>query len=198
MILKPKKTTGEPKALLYRRYIGLERSENLQTIYKTIEDNKYWLYDSVKKEFSEINASEVPQTSEIQQVQSGVSVLKYQNILYKYINFAWQVVESTDVQPLSLKFNNVAKYQVNKYYFVGSFDFTSTGGVESTTTQYLKGNIMPLVSFDIKHYNDYVNLQPDDLVVIKGHLYSVENPSWDHKHMPKDFYVYYATLNSIL
>ena len=95
-------------------------------------------------------------------------------------------------------FANVGKYQTNKYYFAGSFDFMVKGSMEGTTTQYIKGNIAPLTSFNIVHYNDYVQLSPDDLVVIDGHLYSVENPDRTLKHQPKDYFIYHATLNSIL
>ena len=102
------------------------------------------------------------------------------------------------INNLQLEFGDIGKYQTNNYYFVGSFDYMVTGNIEQSNTQYLKGNIMPLTSLNIKHYNDSIDIRQDDLVVVNHHLYSVESPSKTHLHFPKDYYVYYATLNSIL
>lgn len=102
------------------------------------------------------------------------------------------------INDLQLEFGDIGKYQTNNYYFVGSFDYMVTGNIEQSNTQYLKGNIMPLTSLNIKHYNDSIDIRQDDLVVVNHHLYSVESPSKSHLHFPKDYYVYYATLNSIL
>ena len=99
---------------------------------------------------------------------------------------------------LSAKFGNIARYQTNKYYFVGSFDYMIRGSIEGTTTQHIKGNIMPLTSLNIKYFNDDIELNVDDLVVIEDHLFSVENPETTQKRMPKAFKVHFATLNSIL
>lgn len=99
---------------------------------------------------------------------------------------------------LQLEFGDIGKYQVNNYYYVGSFDYIVTGNIEQSNTQYIKGNIMPLTALNIKHYNDDIDIRQDDLVVVDHHLYSVESPSKTHLHFPKDYYVYYATLNSIL
>ena len=102
------------------------------------------------------------------------------------------------INNLQLEFGDIGKYQTNNYYYVGSFDYMVTGNIEQSNTQYLKGNIMPLTSLNIKHYNDSIDIRQDDLVVVNHHLYSVESPSKTHLHFPKDYYVYYATLNSIL
>jgi hypothetical protein len=96
------------------------------------------------------------------------------------------------------RFNNVSKYQINKYYYVGSFDFVIKGSIEGTTTQYIKGNIIPLTAMNIKHYNDDIKLSVDDLVVVEGRLYSVENPETVYKQQPKKYSIYFATLNSVL
>lgn len=72
------------------------------------------------------------------------------------------------------------------------------GSIEGTTTQYMKGNILPLTSMNIKYFDDDVNLEVGDLVVVDGHLYSVENPETVLKQMPRPFKVHFATLNSIL
>ena len=96
------------------------------------------------------------------------------------------------------RFNNMSKYQTNKYYYVGSFDFMIKGSIEGTTTQYIKGNITPLTAMNIKHYNDDIKLSVDDLVVVEGRLYSVENPETVYKQQPKRYNIYFATLNSVL
>ena len=95
-------------------------------------------------------------------------------------------------------YSNIGEYETNEYIYVCSFDYTIKGEVIGALTQQLKGNIMPLTSMNIQYYNDYVNLCVDDLVVIQGQLFSVENPNFDVKHMPKDFKIYSCTLNSIL
>ena len=99
---------------------------------------------------------------------------------------------------LSAKFDNIAKYQTNKYYYVGTIDVMQKGSVNESTTQYLKGNIMPLRSANIKWFNDYIRVTPDDLVVWNNHLYSVESVEIENKLQPKGYHIYFATINSIL
>lgn len=96
------------------------------------------------------------------------------------------------------RFNNMSKYQINKYYYVGSFDFVIKGSIEGTTGQYIKGNIMPLTAMNIKHFDDNIKLTTDDLVVVEGRLYSVENPETVYKQQPKRYNIHFATLNSVL
>ena len=103
-----------------------------------------------------------------------------------------------EIPLLSATFNNIGKYQTNTYYYVGSFDYMIKGTISGTTTQFIKGNIIPLTSLNIKYFDDDIDLAPDDLVVIEGHLYSVENPETVLKQLPKPFKVHFATLNSIL
>lgn len=199
MKMKPRSTVQNPKGLLYRRYIGLESSANLRTIYKTTSDNLYWLFDSEKVGFTEINVNDVPTSATIINV-AGTARLKYQDNYFKYINYAWEKTTGTDTGTtlLSLTFNNIGKYQTNKYYYVGSFDFMIRGSIEGTTAQYIKGNIIPLNSLNIKSFDDDVVPAVDDLVVIDGKLYSVENPETTFKQQPKPFKIYFATLNNIL
>ena len=108
------------------------------------------------------------------------------------------ITQKPDENYLAARFANIGKYQTNKYYYVGSFDYVLKGSVSGSTTQYIKGNIIPITSMNIQYFNDYINIQPDDLVVIKNRLYSVENPEADHKYQPRDYTVYSVTLNSIL
>lgn len=193
MKLKPKSTTKNPKALLYKRFIGLEKSFNLSIIYRTI-DGKNWGYDNETLKFFEIENEEIPETSRIVNVETS-SRLKYQDKCYRYSG-VWAL--SNETPTLNLTFNNIGKYQTNKYYYVGCFDFVIKGSIEGTTTQYIKGNIIPLTSLNIKYYDDDITVTVDDLVVVDGHLYSVENPETSIKQQPKPFKIHFATLNNIL
>ena len=201
MKLKPKSTTKNPKALLYKRFIGLEKSINLQTVYNT-EDGLFWSFDNQALDFTEIASSLIPPTSKITPIKDFHSILQYQNTYFRYnADLGWEKItdlSGTNITLLNATFNNIAKYQTNKYYYVGSFDFVIKGSIEGTTAQYIKGNIIPLTSLNIKYYDDDIKISTDDLVVIDKHLYSVENPETTIKQQPKPFNIYFATLNSIL
>lgn len=200
MQIKFKSTATLPKALLYKRFIGLEKSINLTTVYKTVSDGKVWTFDNETLVFSQINSAVVTTASKITEVEDFTTVLQYQNVYFKYTGLQWDKftqAEST-ITPLSATFNNIGRYQTNKYYYVGAFDFMIKGSIEGTNTQYIKGNILPLTAFNIKHFNDSIKLTQDDLVVVEKRLYSVENPETDIKYNPKPYKIYFATLNSIL
>lgn len=210
MRLKPKSTVKNPKALVYKRFIGHKKSINLATVYYTIYDQKYWTFDCDTLTFSLLDSSLVPSLEAINRIVVGTyEIVVYMGNYFKYINTAeigetpiyqWTKIEdiSENAPLLSATFNNIAKYQTNKYYFVGSFDYMIKGSVEGTTTQYIKGNIIPLTSLNIRYFCDDIELSEDDLVVIDKHLFSVENPSTNIKQMPKAFKIHFATLNSIL
>ena len=200
MKLKPRTTTQNTRALVYRRFIGLEKSLSLSIIYNTISDGKVWTFDNLTLNFSPITLAEIPQGSKITQVSDFSSVLQYQDKYFRYNGLEWQNISELgqDITLLSATFNNIAKYQTNKYYYVGSFDYVIKGSIEGTTSQYIKGNIIPLTSLNIKHFDDSINLSADDLVVIDKALYSVENPETDIKQQPRKYNVYFATLNSVL
>lgn len=201
MKLKPKSTTKNPKALLYKRFIGLEKSINLQTVYNT-EDGLFWTFDNQLLAFNEIEGSLIPPTSKITPIKDFNSILQYQTTYFRYnADLGWEKITDlggANITLLNATFNNIAKYQTNKYYYVGSFDFVIKGSIEGTTAQYIKGNIIPLTSLNIKHYDDEIKLSTDDLVVVDKHLYSVENPETTIKQQPKPFNIYFATLNNIL
>ena len=200
MRLKPKSTVKNPRALLYKRFTSLEQSESLFSVYKTTSDNKYWTFDNLKLEFSEVTPEELGVNTVAVPINDFYTVLNYQGNYFRYTGLAWEKIEhiGETVTLLNAKFNNIGKYQTNAYYYVGSFDYMVKGTIEGTTTQFIKGNIMPLTSLNIKFFDDNIQLLPDDLVVIQGHLYSVENPETVQKQMPKPFKVHFATLNSIL
>ena len=198
MRLKPKSTVHNPRALVYRRFIGLEKSINLATAYFTLSDSKYWTFDNETLEFSQIDASLIPAESVVTKITDNYTFLNYQGHWFTYTGTQWIETYYFSEILLSATFNNIAKYQTNKYYYVGSFDYMIKGSVDGATTQYIKGNIIPLTSLNIKYFDDSINLTVDDLVVIDKKLYSVENTETVKKMQPKAFNIYFATLNSIL
>ena len=98
---------------------------------------------------------------------------------------------------LPVQYGTIGKYQTNAYCLERSFQFTIKGSIAGGTTQFVKGNIVELTNITIKYYDDSVNMSPDDLVVINGRLFSVEDPLMDRKMNPRPFRIYTATLNSI-
>lgn len=200
MKLKPKSTVFNPRALLYKRFISLEKSVNPNYVYNTVSDGYLWTFDNIEMKFFRLDISLLPNNAIATRVEDFTSVLQYKDKYFRYTGVAWQEISTLEqgITLLSARFNNIAKYQTNKYYFVGSFDFMIKGSIEGTTAQYIKGNIIPLTSLNIKHFNDDITLSPDDLVVVDGHLYSVENPETNIKQQPRPYKVYFATLNSIL
>lgn len=197
MKFKPKTTVCLPRAKVYKRFTNINRSFTGKTLYKTLADNKFWIFDAENTQFFEIEQENAPQNPEIVQVTTNVTIIKFENLLFRYSGTEWETIESTQLTTLDAKFGNIAKYQTNKYYYSATFDYMIRGSVEGATTQYIKGNIIPLTSFNIKYFDD-VGLNVDDLVVIDGRLYSVENPETEHKYSPKDYLVFFATLNNIL
>lgn len=201
MRMKFKSTTLTPRALVYRRFISLEKSANLNVVYKTY-DNKMWVFDSENLKFIELGDNvEITETTTYPTLISASTYLQYLTTYFHYDAASGWLSTTTLPQgttPLVAQFGNIAKYQLNKYYFAGSFDYMLKGAISGTTTQFIKGNIIPLTSLNIKYFNDSINLNVDDLVVIGGRLFSVENPEQDQKRQPKAYKVYFATLNSVL
>mgnify|MGYP007068155005 CR=1 FL=1 len=200
MRLKPKSTVFNPRALVYKRFIGLEQSLNITTVYNTVSDGKVWAFDNQLLQFIELDY-DIPDANLVQ-VTDATTVLGYQGNYFKYMDTTTGWVKVEDIVAgaslLSATFNNIARYQTNKYYFSGSFDYMIKGSESISTTQFIKGNITPLRSFNIKYYSDDIKLTPDDLVVIGSNLYSVESCEVVRKMLPRPFNIYFATLNSIL
>lgn len=201
MILKPKTTTLNTRALLYKRFIGLAKSETLGSVYITLSNGALWTFDSEGLQFCSLGESFVPQEAQRIAVYDMTTVLQYKDKYFRFNGQKWETLdnlEGGDITLLSAKFNNIGKYQTNKYFYAGSFDYTIRSSIDSTTGQFIKGNITPMSSLQIKHFNDDINLKEDDLVVVDGKLYSVEAPETVEKHQPRRFNIYFATLNSIL
>lgn len=200
MRFKPKSTVFNPRALVYKRFIGLEQSLNITTVYNTVSDGKVWAFDNQLLQFIELDNA-IP-NAKIVQVNDATTVLDYQGNYFKYMDTKTGWVKVKDINEetplLSATFNNIARYQTNKYYFSGSFDYMIKGSESISTTQFIKGNITPLRSFNIKYYSDDIKLTPDDLIVIENNLYSVERCEVVRKMQPRAFNIYFATLNSIL
>ena len=198
MKLKPKSTVHNPLALVFRRFTVINESFTVENIYMTVADNKYWIFDNQKLSFIEIDNAVISASTKVTNV-FNYNVLQYQKLYFKYNGASWESIEDiSGLTLLSALYNNVGKYQTNKYYFSGSFDYMIKGSIEGTTSQYIKGNILPLTSLNIKYFDDDISLSVDDLVVIDGKLYSVEDPETTIKQQPKPFKIYFATLNSIL
>lgn len=198
MKLKPKSTVHNPLALVFRRFTVINESFTVENIYMTVADNKYWIFDNQKLSFIEVNNAIISASTKVTNV-FNYNVLQYQKLYFKYNGASWESIEDiSGLTLLSALYNNVGKYQTNKYYFSGSFDYMIKGSIEGTTSQYIKGNILPLTSLNIKYFDDDISLSVDDLVVIDGKLYSVEDPETTIKQQPKPFKIYFATLNSIL
>lgn len=198
MKLKPKSTVHNPLALVFRRFTVINESFTVENIYMTAADNKYWIFDNQKLSFVEVDNAVISASTKVTNV-FNYNVLQYQKLYFKYNGASWESIEDiSGLTLLSALYNNVGKYQTNKYYFSGSFDYMIKGSIEGTTSQYIKGNILPLTSLNIKYFDDDISLSVDDLVVIDGKLYSVEDPETTIKQQPKPFKIYFATLNSIL
>lgn len=198
MKLKPKSTVHNPLALVFRRFTVINESFTVENIYMTVADNKYWIFDNQKLSFIEVDNAIISASTKVTNV-FNYNVLQYQKLYFKYNGASWERIEDiSGLTLLSALYNNVGKYQTNKYYFSGSFDYMIKGSIEGTTSQYIKGNILPLTSLNIKYFDDDISLSVDDLVVIDGKLYSVEDPETTIKQQPKPFKIYFATLNSIL
>lgn len=209
MRLKPKSSVKNPRALLYRRYTDIANATTTKAFYKTTVDNKFWVFNITG--FIEVSAETVSSIIDktIVEVYSEVgnfTQLRYESVLWAYAKvldtnkheWVHGGIADNQHQPLSAQFGSIARYQLNKYYYVGSFDYMIRGSVEGSETQPISGLITPLTSFEIKTFDDTLQIDHDDLIVIDGHLYSVEALTAEVKRMPKPFVIHFATLNSVL
>ena len=200
MKLKPRSTVLHPRAAVYKRYTQIEKVISKRVIYKTLQDDYLWYFDNSIENFVRLQDADATTFDTVVNVANdgGISRYQYLNKVFYYTHSSgWQYSE-TLANFSGIKSTNIGKYQVNSYCYNGSFDYVIKGSITSSTAQYIKGNIVPYKSLNIKYFNDNVNLQVDDLVVIQNNLYAVESVEEDHKHQPKDFKIYFATLNSIL
>lgn len=195
MFLKPKSSVLNPPALLYKRFTALEESRSLKNVYKTTDD-KVWTFDYQELTFNLYEGEIVGNVINI----SSTTVLTFGKYYFYYTD-KWNKVETLDVEGLTLlsaKYNDVGKYKVNKYYFAGSFDYMELGDMSQSESQFLKGAMTHTKSMNIRTFDDSIQLEPDDLIVIGDTLYSIESISVSRKRLPREFKIYFATLNNIL
>lgn len=211
-------TTNDARNFTSAKIYGLNiyEGETLTRHFVPARDKKtgaYGLYDTITQETlisgndvpltgSEISSEQFSQPTNSTNIEVDESmVIQYKSLLYKYdsIDHEWRSVANGEgLTTLNASFDNIARYQTNKYYYVGSFDYMIKGSKDGTNVQYIKGNIIPLTSFNIKYFTDNLKIEQDDLVVIDNRLYSVENPETTLKMQPRPYAIHYATLNSIL
>ena len=171
----------------------------MQNIYKTTSSNLYWTFNSEYLTFNQIDSTIIPTTSTITSIDNN-TILKYNGTYFIYNGTEWTTTTTTSgFSILDAKFNNIAKYQTNMYYYYGNFSYNVKGDVEGSTTQYIKGLINPLETKNIQSFEDiFSNIKTDDLIVCDNHLYMIENITKTPKRQPKNFYIYSATINSII
>ena len=211
MLLKPKKTTFNEPAAIYKRVTRIQSSFDSLVVYKA--QGTYYLlwhwftFDKDKQEFTKVADVTYSGPAETEIVVSDGEVFMSGNSYFywdKTANMgqgAWVKTTELPATYTTLRgagFNNIAKYQTNQYVYAGSVDYIITGEVAGTKTQPIKGVIMPLTSMNIKYYNDEALIDEEDLVVVNGALYKAESPDYTIKHMPRPYKIHYVTLNSIL
>ena len=209
-ILKPKKTTLNPRALVYRRVTRIIESKITSMVYSCAKIDgtyAYYMYDKdtdamvlVNVNTLDINPSIISIPNDLIVLTSGTNYF-YWNKNYNFGVGRWETSSTMPINYSTLLdagFTPIGKINTNAYYYVGAIDFVITGEVAGTKTQPIKGNIMPLTSMNIKYFDDFIDLEEDDMVVVNGALYSVESPDYSIKHQPRPYKVYYATLNSVL
>ena len=205
MLLKPKKTTFNEPAAIYKRVTRIQSSLDSLVAYKaqdSLQQEHLFAFDKDKQEF--IPVAETAETEIV--VSDGEVFMSGNNYFYwdKTANMgqgAWVKTTELPETYTTLRgagFNNIAKYQTNQYVYSCSVDYIITGEVAGTKTQPIKGVIMPLTSMNIKYYSDEALIDEEDLVVVDGALYKAESPDYAIKHMPRPYKIHYVTLNSIL
>lgn len=221
MRMKPKTSIHNVRALLYRRFTDLESAVS-RTAYKTSETDlidddvtvvHYWAFDVATETFTNIDTDIeiLPDGSvfgyNIVDVPDDNTFLQFRNKFFHYKQTSGQQGEweKTDTFTGTLLAESIkvpevliGKYQLNRYYYVGSFDYMQNGASESADTQPIKGLITPLTTMTIRTFDDSIHLDHDDLVVVDKHLYCIESVEITPKWLPKRFNIYFATLNSIL
>ena len=211
MFLKPKKTTFNEPAAVYRRVTRVQSSLNDLIVYKaqgTYYQLWHWYtFDKDKQEFTLVADVTYNGPAQSTIVVSEGDVFMSGNYYFYWDKNgnngrgAWVKTETLPNTYTTLKsagFNNIAKYQTNQYIYVGSIDYVIKGEVAGTKTQPIKGAIMHLTSMNIQYYSDDIIIDEEDLVVVGGHLFMAESPDYTIKHMPRPYRINYVTLNSIL
>ena len=211
MYLKPKKTTFNTPAAVYKRVTRIQSSLDSLVVYKA-QGTYYMLwhwytFDKDKLEFTKVADVTYSGPAETTITVSDGDVFMAGGYYFYWDKTAntgkgeWVKTATLPETYTTLKsagYDNIAKYQTNQFIYAGSIDYIVTGEVAGTKTQPIKGAIMPLTSMNIKYYTDDIIIDEEDLVVIDGQLFSAESPDYSIKHMPRPYKIHYVTLNSIL
>ena len=211
MILKPKKTTFNTPAAIYKRVTRIFRSLDSLVVYKA-QGTYYQLWHWYSFDKDTLEFTWVADVTYNGPAQSTITVSDGDVFMSGGFYFYWDKtmnggkggwIKSAQLPQnyttlLDAGYNNIARYQTNQYIYAGTIDYIITGEVSGTKTQPIKGVIMPLTSMNIKYHSDDVVIDEEDLVVIDGNLYSAESPDYSIKHMPRPYKTHYVTLNSIL
>lgn len=227
-MLKPKTSVRNPRALLYKRYTNIETSSTTDIVYRGwygdywIFDKETNFFVSVDPKALDGTTKFVDIPTNGENLKFGNIIFSYYDKTFTYkqglenqdvkAEDVWQInnyfYDETTGQLLedlvksrsfiNLSSSSIAKYQLNKYIYSGSFDYMVRGDIDEVETQPIKGLITPLTTMQIRYFDDSIKLDHDDFVVIDGVLYAVESVSKTQKRVPKKYNIYYATLNSIL
>ena len=112
MRLKPRNTLKGNIALLYKKFISIEKSFGIDTLYNTTEDGLFWLFDSTELKFIKADPEVVDEKTNIISVTSS-KVFQYGDKYFKYdISSGWVEIGEVDSQIQTLEragFNNIAK-----------------------------------------------------------------------------------------
>jgi hypothetical protein len=191
MKLKFKNTTLSPRAIVYKRYTDIQKAYSLNVVYKTI-DGKFWVFNADIETFE---PSEFVGATVVEVGENTVLGYNSKRFSYNTVN-GWG--NTTNSSTLSAKYGNIGSYQLNQYFLHGTFSYIKKSSEDETITRVMKGAFSPLYSLDIQYYDDYINLSIDDLIILDNRLFKIESLASDHKHQPKDFIIYSATITSIL
>lgn len=203
MLLKPRATVLNQKAVLYRRYTDIEKAYTVRTIYITT-DGKKWMFDAVETSMVEYDGTATPAKTVTLYYADFLKYTKMtgESVYISYDVDKWIVSDTpfgSDPYVVgNAEWSDVGKYQKNNYFRVGAFDYVVTGVTDNDTTQSIRGAILPLQTLTIKYFCDDLTLRRDDLVELGGRLYAVESTSERKVYQPRPYRVYFATINSIL
>lgn len=108
------------------------------------------------------------------------------------------IATTYEILDAKLEYNDKQyRYSKNLYYNAGYFDYITTGSIDNTITQPVKGLMLPTTAKTIRTDDD-IDIQEQDLAVIDGRLYGIESVEISQKKMPRPYNIQYLTLNNIL
>ncbi len=195
MILKPKTSVNNPKALLYKEYINVGLTRSLQIAYKTVDD-KLWQFISTTREFIEVDDAQT--YGEITAVSSE-DICRFQTTYKQYsVDFGWYDTVTTADDEIRLGYSNITKNQLNKYFYAGTFDYMISGTRDSDIDQPVQGLQVDNVSMDIRTFTDGLAYRARDYVVINNNVYAINAVQHKQVRTPKVYNIYYLSLTMVV